>query len=221
MTIRKKIHVLICVLSVLCIVIGLCFIFVSIENATIPFRTTEERADIKIAQYKERPYANNDIRIEEPVPFTFSRLSINKEKSLTNGCSLRFSFVPQEKVIEPDGVVNYSITLSNKGKETCTNVSFSVYYRDTERYITSDKAPTASDYYWAVGDLESSERYTVLLKTQSDVQNGREIDSEACATGDNSQDVCSNNVIFINAGTSLSTTGTTVMPKRSIKCNLK
>ena len=215
MTMRKKIFIVIYSLVILSILGVLYFIVSSIDKAAMVALTPRELADTTITQYKERPYANNTTHIQPPPTILNGFLSSIKEGPLVEGCSLRFSFTPQAKVIEPQGTIYYNITLSNQGKEKCSNVSFSVYYPNNETYLTSTPRPTASDYYWAIGDLDSNEKYTVNVTTQSSAENGNEVLSEACATGDNSQDICSNNVIFARTGASIISKIPLTMPKKS------
>ncbi len=163
--------------------------------------TPEEETDTSLAQYAERPNSTTTYGTSD-IPFFFMPYLFPHLEPLSEGCSLRFAYVPLKKAVEPGGIIDYSIILSNRGKEVCKNTSLSVYYTGNETYVVSNPAPTASDYYWAMGDLDSAKEYRISLETKTLSASGHDLIAEACATADNSPDVCSQNVIFVQAGAS-------------------
>ncbi len=83
--------------------------------------------------------------------------------------------------------VQTSISITNRGSESCRNVSISAYYPDGEVFVSASPAPTASNYYWALGDITSGSARTITLITQREEQSDP---LELCATSDNGGDVC-------------------------------
>lgn len=166
--------------------------------------TAEQNADLSISQFAERPNANAEDSTTTWQGFLLANIFQHAE-ALAEGCSLRFSHVPKSKAIEPHGNAEYSIRITNMGNETCKNASLSLYYPDQESFATSTPEPTASDYYWSLGDLKTGDQYMILLKTKTSLANGGGMTSEGCATADNSPDVCSQTSIFARSGASKST----------------
>ncbi len=153
--------------------------------------STEQQIDLSIGPHPEQPSAT-------PVPPAVPSAPITSPAPLTPGCDLHFSFAPASKSVEPGGSVQYTATVSNQGTDTCTNVSFSVYYASDETFVSASPAPSSSNYYWKIGDLPSRGSSSVAITTTaSALPSDTEIDNEACATADNSADVCPDNAIFI------------------------
>lgn len=166
----------------------------------------EEAADVSIGQYPERPNANIMPVQSSGLPILGALLP--DQETPSSGCSLRLSLIPARKAVEPNGMITYTLTLLNQGKETCRNVSLSIYYTDKEHFISSNPSPTASDYYWAIGNLDLNKSKRIEVVTEAIVGDGEEIMSEACATADNSKDICSGNLVFVKHGASLSASAT-------------
>lgn len=172
----------------------------TVEETPTVQATPTEKADTSIGQYGDRPNANTPPP-KTRTPVVYLPSSISGAEPLVKGCSLRFSFAPDAKTTSPEGSITYIVTLSNKGNQTCTNVSMSAYYADTEKFISSTPNPTASDYYWSVGNLSSNKSFKLTLTTKASSPDGGKIMSEACVAADNSQDICSDNVIFVHKDT--------------------
>lgn len=168
------------------------------RNPSVP-PSPEEVADTSIAQFDERP--NATIAEQAKRSFYFLSFLFPRTEALASSCALRFAFVPKVKAVEPRGEVSYDITISNHGKEACENVSLSLYYTEHESFVSSDPSPTASDYYWAVGSLGSGKTRKLSLTTKTTMTEGQ-FTSEACATADNSSDLCAQNIIFVEEGAS-------------------
>lgn len=183
--------------------VSLLYVVVMTIRQTPAFPLTpEEAADVSIGQYRDRQNANT---IPEKASRSIPILSalLPGQEDAPSGCSLRFSLIPNRKSVEPHGTITYSLTLLNQGSETCREVSLSVYYTDKEHFISSNPSPTASDYYWAIDNLDPNKSKKIEISTEALVGDGEQIMSEACAAADNSQDICSNNIVFVNRGGSV------------------
>ncbi len=198
MKIKKKLFMVAYVAGII-IALGLLnFVVTTIKKNPATPISAEELADTAIAQYTER--ANSTTTTTEArIPFFLSPFASARAQTLVDGCSLRLSFAPLQKAVKSGDTIDYAITFSNQGKEECKNVSLSVYYKDKEHFVRSTPSPTASDYYWSIGDLGSSKNSTISLTTRTDYANGEDMISEACASADNSPDICSQNVIFVES----------------------
>jgi hypothetical protein len=198
---KKKLFIAIYTVGIV-LAIGLfSYVVTTVKRSPSKPLSAEEKADTELAQYAERPNSTTTYGTSN-IAYFFAPILYPHSEPLAEGCSLRFSFAPVQKAVEPGGKINYDITLSNQGKETCRNVSLSVYYTDAETFVASTPGPTASDYYWTIGDLASTKQSKIALTTKNTSTDGKDIISEACATADNSSDVCSQTVIFVQTGAS-------------------
>jgi hypothetical protein len=201
---KQKLFVIIYTVSIVLVVIVLSAVVTMVKKNTDVALTPEERIDTSLAQYAERPNSTTTYGTSN-IPFFLSPYLFPRSEPLADGCSLRFSFAPLQKAVEPGGKIDYTITLSNRGKVVCQNVSLSIYYTESETFVASNPAPTASDYYWAVGNIGPAKERRISLTTKTSSADGRDMISEACATADNSSDICSQNVVFIQEGASQTT----------------
>jgi hypothetical protein len=211
---KRKIFIAIYTLSIVLAVGLLNFIVVTVKKSDGTPSSSEEEVDRTLAQLIERP--NSAIMsYNTSTPFFLLPLLYPEKDTYPTDCSLRFSYAPKTKAIEPNATVDYTITISNQGKDTCKNVSLSLYYTEKESYVSSDPAPAASDYYWDIGDLGFGKSYAIKLSVRITGYEGEATTSEGCVTADNSQDICAQNVIFTKAGASKSTTlaGVLAVPK--------
>lgn len=80
----------------------------------------------------------------------------------------------------------YQVGITNKGAASCKNVSYTIYYPKGETFVSSSPRPTASNYYWEVGALKSSQVYAGATITVSGTGDGGEL----CAATDNGADSC-------------------------------
>jgi hypothetical protein len=218
MTLRKKIYLLI---FALCVTVAAIVLYIVVDNIAskplVPPSVSEEQ-DTKISQYNERPNSNSTSTVASrtlPLPNNIPTLrpinkiisSITKVPIPEAGCNLNFAFTATQKTITPNSYVDYEGVITNKGADKCENVSISVYYKEGESYESSTPAPTASDYYWQVGDMKYGAVYNLKLKTHIQRETEDKLFAEACATADNSADVCSYSVIFMqNKNTNLALT---------------
>lgn len=198
---KKKLFILIYTLSIVLAVVLLQVIVTIIRNDPIKEPDAIEQADLSLSQFAERPNGRLSDMTMSKLTFLLDYL-FPRNQSLKDGCSLQFSFSPEQGAIEPRGEIRYTILVSNRGKERCENASLSLYYTPQELFASSTPEPTASDYYWALGDLPSTETYRIDLTTKTTLGNGGQLISEGCATADNGYDVCSQNVIFVRTGAS-------------------
>lgn len=202
---KKKLFIAIYTFGIVLTITLLSIVVTSISKQDVVPPTAEEVADVSIAQLAERPNSSAPTHVSPPSnPIT--TLLYPRAEPLSSGCSLRFAYEPLVKAVEPGGNIEYAIKISNGGNEVCKNVSLSVYYTDKETFVSSHPVPTASDYYWAIGDLSSRGVYNLSLTTKTPAGNQEDIMSEACSTADNSADVCAQKVIFTQEGASKITT---------------
>lgn len=164
----------------------------------------EELADTSIAQFMER---SNSTRTDGETSRLFFLIEyfFPRTESLEDGCALRFSLVPEQKAVEPQGTSTYTLTVANKGKDVCENASLSMYYTETETFVSSYPEPTASDYYWAFGNLDGGRTATVMLTTKTSQGHGTQFYVDGCATADNASDICAQTVVFVQTGASKET----------------
>ena len=211
---KRKVFIALCVTSIVVAVVALNIVVINVKKGSTVAATSEESADISIAQYGERPNSTTTTT-DSAIP-SFLLPFVARAESLQTGCGLRLSFAPTKKAVESGQLIDYVVTFSNQGNETCRNVSLSVYYTDDEKYVSSSPTPTASDYYWSIGDLGSTKTYRIDLETRTTYKNGEDMVTEACATADNSSDVCSQNVIFVEQGASKSSSLSSLTSKINI-----
>jgi hypothetical protein len=173
-----------------------------------PAPALPHEADLSLRQYPEQPgSALSPVAPSAPPPVA------SAQPAPVPGCGLRFSFVPDMKAIAPGDSITYAATLANQGTDPCENASFSVYYADAETFSSANPAATASGYYWSVGTLAPGASYAVSIATVENAGSGvSEIDNEACATADNSTDVCADNVIFVGTRAALEKSAAAPLP---------
>lgn len=203
-TMRNKLFILLYTSGIVFFIIFLNVVTVTIKkNPAMPLGPVEE-ADVSLGNYFNRP---NSYSVESPS----SRLAFLLEyffprtEALAPGCALKFSLVPHQKAIEPNGTATYAVRIANKGKETCENASLSMYYGDKESFVFSEPSPTASDYYWSLGNLEPGASYSLDLHTKISLPHGSSFIAEGCATADNSSDICPQLIMFVQEGASQKT----------------
>lgn len=212
---RQKFFILIYTLAIVVVVSALYYVVVVIQRSPATPPSAEEAADVAIGQYPDRQNANvMPVLASRSVIPILSAFMPNQDAP-SSGCSLRFSLIPARKAVEPNGMISYTLTLANQGSDTCQNVSLSDYYTDKEHFISSNPSPTASDYYWNIGNLSPGVSKEIDIVTQVLVGDGDQVESSACVAADNSKDVCTGNVVFVQRGASLddSSTGTQLIQK--------
>lgn len=204
---KQKFFILIYTFVIVAAVSALYLVVTTIQKTPPAPMSPEESADIALGQYPNRQNANLMLdKSSRGIP-VLNALMPDQEPSST-GCSLRFSVMPARKAVEPHGMITYTLMLLNQGNETCRNVSVSDYYTDKEHFISSNPSPTASDYYWAIGNIDPGKSKKIEIVTEAIVGDGEQIMSEACAAADNSKDICSGNIVFVKRGASLSSSAT-------------
>lgn len=109
-----------------------------------------------------------------------------KTIALKTGCNLSVS----AKSIPSDGQLQYLIKLINQGSTSCINTSMSVYYDDSLDFISSTPTATASNYYWELGNIGQGDAKLISIVLQAGHKKIQGIDTQACATANNSTDAC-------------------------------
>ncbi len=197
-TLRKYLIAGGALLLVLAVVVLLLFLDMSLKTITPKKPITSVKAvDLSLGQRPEAPNA-------PLTPATALPAAVDEsveEQPLVPGCALHFSFAPTANTVAPGGQINYSIVVSNLGEETCQDTSFSIYYADNESFVSGSPKSTADNYYWVPGNLASRQTYEVTLSTQETATSPEtQVQNEACATANNSSDVCADNLIFVQPG---------------------
>lgn len=202
---RKKIFIAIYTTCIVLALVFVNFVVTNVKKTPANKPTQAEVSDTSIAQYQERANGNSLVSVRGYSNPLYPVLFPNNEP-LPAGCLLKFSLVPEKKAVDPGAEIKYSLTISNFGADTCENVSLSIYYTEKEHFVSATPAPSASDYYWNLGSLNSRASYNISLVTRNTGVTGDEILSEGCATSDSSSDICAQTVIFIQSGASSSPT---------------
>lgn len=143
---------------------------------------------------------NKDITVNNsPKPYAAApaRSSPTPPVSKT-GCGLHLSVVPRSKTVTPQGTIIYDLTLTNAGTIVCKNTSISVYYNENESFVSATPPPTANNYYFYVGDLAPGAVFKTTIITRHISNNSPQISNEVCATADNVNDACVDNLILID-----------------------
>lgn len=167
--------------------------------------TTTQMSDTALSQHSDK-------ETTEPSSF-FNRPSQNDRDSLLGAaiksnrtCTLVFSLVSTTPTVAQNGQITRTIAVKNKSKVNCTNTSFSLYYSDTETFVSSSPRATASNYYWNLGTLAANAEKKVTVITRATGALADIISTEGCATANGAKDACTTNVVTIGAG------GTTTPP---------
>lgn len=202
---KRKLFIAIYILGIAVFIMLLNAVVTTIRRIPATPLTSAQDADLALSQFTERQNANLEESTSTWQGFILANL-FQRTEALAPDCSLRLSLIPVNKAVEPNGTVEYNIKITNMGRETCKNVSLSLYYPVKESFSTSTPEPSASDYYWSIGDLKTGDLYALSLRTKAHLANGEEMFPEGCATADNSSDVCSQTSVFARRGASQSTT---------------
>ncbi len=119
-------------------------------------------------------------------------------------CSLALTFKLDKDVFSLGSNSNYTMDVKNAGAETCVNASISVYYSNNQSFVSSVPKPSASNYYWVLGDILQGITKSISFSTTykaGDVSLNS-VQTEACATADDSEDACA--TLVSNLGTTTS-----------------
>lgn len=123
-----------------------------------------------------------------------------------DNCGLTLNFKLDNASFSKDSNSNYTMYIKNEGREKCSNASISVYYSNNQSFVSSNPKPSASNYYWVLGDMESGDLKTILFSTsykEGDISSDT-IQTEACATADDSEDACASITSNLTQGQTLS-----------------
>ena len=151
----------------------------------IPQETTTQHTDEKLAPRSnivvqkstfEQKQALKEISEKPPV-------AIGGPAPAPLGCNLYATMTSKQT----GNSMTYTVSVSSIGTETCSNVSYSVYYPEGERYNSATPKPSASDYYWILGTMRPEETHITTITT---AKSGTD-STEMCATADNAKaDAC-------------------------------
>ncbi len=160
---------------------------------------SESRVDLRLSQKSgsslERSYVSKE-DLEEK-----DSLLANTIRAVSRKCLLDLSLVSNANSIKSGSEASYTMTIKNIGRTKCVNPSVSVYYSNNVDYVNANPKPTASNYYWAFGGLAFNQSYIISFTTKHklDVESSDEINIEACATANNSEDACAVNRVAIGS----------------------
>ena len=110
------------------------------------------------------------------------------------GCSLQFIATPSTDTIQLGGEVVYQYALKNIGSSACAGVGVSLYYAENEKYVSSSPSPTASDYYWSIGNLNRGKTFSFSVVIKNSL-GGEQMFGEGCASADGADDACVSNPV--------------------------
>lgn len=150
-------------------------------------------------QIKNNPTVTNDN--SEPISSTVA--------SGGEGCNIALNF-------KLDSNSNYTMNVKNQGLEKCDSTSVSVYYSNNQSFLSSNPKPSASNYYWVLGDIDPGVSKIISFNTiykEGDLSLDTVL-TEACATGSNSEDACATLVSKLDIKQS---TTTSIMQTPSVK----
>jgi hypothetical protein len=182
----------------LLVFIGIVFFFgLGYFNSTIFLHVEDNPQSSNVSI--ESGSNSSDLLLQNTLRNKDTNSIIGAPTALLPGCSLSLIFAPSYKVVTPGGELLYDVTLRNRGEEACKNVSISLYYSSLEEYTDATRSPTASNYYWSIGDLVSRGEYKTEVWTKVSLD-GNQIENEGCATANNGSDVCVSNAIFVKDG---------------------
>lgn len=127
-----------------------------------------------------------------------SRMTASVANSLP-GCNLELNEIYEPEAIGKGGSITYTANIKNKGLSVCDGSSFTVYYSENETFLYSSPRPTASNYYWSLGDLKPEQEASVSITTAHKASDAStQIYNESCATANNGEDSCAISVIMIS-----------------------
>ncbi len=164
-----------------------------------------EQVDIHIGQKPERTTSTEktlSVTISpkplSPIEYVVSFFSpektpITNATSISPGCGISFSVQQNLQTALPGETNIYTATLENKGQETCTSPSFSVYYDTNESVVSTTPKASGGNYYWKKNSLASNEKMEVVITVNYRATTPLEskIKNEMCATADNATtDIC-------------------------------
>lgn len=179
----KKTYFIIAAASAIIILSGL--FLVSIRQGTPQEITLIQHTDEKLA-LRGSTVAQNIMTEQKAISKDSNKvpLAIGGPAPAAQGCNLY-----TEMTFKQTGTSRiYNVSVSSIGTETCVNVSYSIYYPDSEHYSVASPKPSASDYYWVLGTMRPDEVRTTTITTTVD---GIEGAAEMCATANNTQaDAC-------------------------------
>ncbi len=109
-------------------------------------------------------------------------------------CNLTLNIAFLENTALLNSNINYTFTIKNNSLKTCRKVSVSAYYPDSASFVSSNPKPTASNYYWELGNmLPNSQKTISIVATYKQAESM--VETEACAASDNSVDACAVHVL--------------------------
>lgn len=124
-------------------------------------------------------------------------------------CKLVYSVTADKTAVQVGGTITRTFTLTNTAKTSCHSTSVSVYYSPNESYVSSTPNPTASNYYWNVGTLNSGKSVSMTITTRVASNVDNIVSTESCASATGAADACVTSNITIGGTTTPSTTTST------------
>lgn len=133
--------------------------------------------------------------------------------SAATPCKLSLSVTSDKTSITNGDSITRTFTVKNNGRTTCRNTSYSVFYGANESFVSSAPVPTASNYYFYVGNLGANKRNTIKVTTRQ-ISSGAdtELITEACASATSAQDSCVASIIPVVESTGGTASSTPIAP---------
>lgn len=179
---------------------------ISREDTT--FRDSAERMYKKITKSKSQffLFTNLTLLILLSVFLTTTKVSA------ATPCKLSLSVTSDKTSVTRGDTVTRTFTVKNTGRTTCRSTSYSVFYGANESFVSSNPAPTASNYYFYVGNLGANKRDSITVTTrQISSSTDTEITTEACASATGVADSCVASIIPITQSIGVVATSTPVV----------
>ncbi len=117
-------------------------------------------------------------------------------------CTLSFEMKSDKTSIQSEETIARTVVVKNTGRTTCRTASYSLFYSPNESFVSSNPAPTASNYYWYIGSLGPNKRATMTFTTKHiQTVSGAELITEGCAAATDAADACAASRLAIVSGT--------------------
>ncbi len=153
------------------------------------YKNNTQQNQISVQSVADLQLAPHSDQASKEITGTGSGPSKVSAVTTLSGCVLNTLFSSSKNTVSPTGTLNYTLRIKNQGSVPCTNASISVYYSDNEVFLNSSPRPTASDYYWRLGNIMMNEEKVIIFSTKPKKSSGV-VQTEVCATANNSDDAC-------------------------------
>jgi hypothetical protein len=153
-------------------------------------------SDMQLAPYSNAPVpvVVPVVPVVAPTPVKIAQAPHQIPRATTNaGCSLSLTLASDKSKVNPGDELTYTLAIASQGNSVCANASVSVYYADNVHFRSADPKPTASNYYWVLGDMAPGQSKKVTIHAAiTEVEGELAIQqTQSCVAADNGNDACS------------------------------